>query len=143
LLFSTTHTNKETVRSINDIVGKSYGFFESLKLKGTGSKRMIIDEVSPNLISVINTVDDINYGNIELRPNGILIHIAKGHKNFTWAIPFYQLVIYKINGSSIHAQGKFVHFRANKTFKENKLFFDKMLNMKVKYDEQYNFKPIG
>jgi hypothetical protein len=143
LLFNTTHTNKETVRSINDIVGKSYGFFESLKLKGTGSKRMIIDEVSPNLISVINTVDDINYGNIELRPNGILIHIAKGHKNFTWAIPFYQLVIYKINGSSIHAQGKFVHFRANKTFKENKLFFDKMLNMKVKYDEQYNFKPIG
>lgn len=143
MLFSTTHTNKETVRSINDIVGKSYGFFESLKLKGTGSKRMIIDEVSPNLISVINTVDDINYGNIELRPNGILIHIAKGHKNFTWAIPFYQLVIYKINGSSIHAQGKFVHFRANKTFKENKLFFDKMLNMKVKYDEQYNFKPIG
>ena len=104
------------------MVGKPYGFFESLKLKGTGSKRMIVDEVSPNLKSVINVVDDINYENIELRPQGILIHFTKGHKNFTWAIPYYQLVIYKINGSSIHAQGKFVHFRNNKTFKENKKF---------------------
>lgn len=143
MLYNTTHTNKETVRAIDQMVGKPYGFFESLKLKGTGSKRMIIDEVSPNLKSVINAVDDINYGNIELRPQGILIHITKGHKNFTWAIPYYQLVIYKINGSSIHAQGKFVHFRNNKTFKENKKFFDKLLDIKVKFDEQYNFTSIG
>ncbi|PSG88342.1 hypothetical protein [Aurantibacter aestuarii] len=143
MLYNTTHTNKETVRAIDQMVGKPYGFFESLKLKGTGSKRMIVDEVSPNLKSVINAVDDINYGNIELRPQGILIHITKGHKNFTWAIPYYQLVIYKINGSSIHAQGKFVHFRNNKTFKENKKFFDKLLDIKVKFDEQYNFTSVG
>jgi hypothetical protein len=143
LLFNTTHKNKETVRIIDNLVGIPYGFFESLKLKGTGSKRMIIDEVSPNLKIVLNTVGDINYGNIELRPKGILIHITKGHKNFTWAIPYYQLVIYKINGSSIHAQGKFVHFRDNKTFKENKTFFDKLLDIKVKFDEQYNFINIG
>lgn len=143
MLYNTTHTNKETVRAIDQMVGKPYGFFESLKLKGTGSKRMIVDEVSPNLKSVINAVDDINYGNIELRPQGILIHMTKGHKNFTWAIPYYQLVIYKINGSSIHAQGKFVHFRNNKTFKENKKFFDKLLDIKVKFDEQYNFTSIG
>lgn len=143
MLFNTTHKNKETVRIIDNLVGIPYGFFESLKLKGTGSKRMIIDEVSPNLKIVLNTVGDINYGNIELRPKGILIHITKGHKNFTWAIPYYQLVIYKINGSSIHAQGKFVHFRDNKTFKENKTFFDKLLDIKVKFDEQYNFINIG
>ena len=143
MLFNTTHKNKETVRIIDNLVGIPYGFFESCKLKGTGSKRMIIDEVSPNLKIVLNTVGDINYGNIELRPKGILIHIIKGHKNFTWAIPYYQLVIYKINGSSIHAQGKFVHFRDNKTFKENKTFFDKLLDIKVKFDEHYNFTNIG
>ena len=64
MLYNTTHTNKETVRAIDQMVGKPYGFFESLKLKGTGSKRMIVDEVSPNLKSVINVVDDINYENI-------------------------------------------------------------------------------
>ncbi len=143
MLINTTHKSKENERLLNDIVGKAYGFIKSIKLKGTGSKRMIIDEVSPNLHSIVNKIGDINYGNIELRPDGILIHITKGQKNFTWAIPFYQLVIYKINGSSIHAQGKFVHFRDNKTFRENKSFFDRLLDIKVKYDQQYNFTQLG
>ncbi|MBQ0769296.1 MAG: hypothetical protein KBT58_08390, partial [Bizionia sp.] len=108
--------------------------------KGTGSKRMIIEEVSPNLRRVINNVSDINYASIELRPQGVLIHITKGLSNFTWAIPFYQLVIFKTNGSSIHAQGKYIHFKNNITFKENKKFFDKLFNEKVKFDEQYTFQ---
>jgi len=98
---------------------------------------MIIDDVSPNMKSMMNIVSDINYGNIELRPQGVLIMINQGLINFTWVIPFYQLVIYKTNGSSIHAQGRFVHFRNNKTFKENKKFFDKLLDAKVKYDMEY------
>lgn len=143
MLLNTTHYNKENNKRIDDRVGKAYSFFQSIKMKGVGSKRMIIDEVSPNLASVINKVADVNYGNIELRPNGILIHITKGLKNFTWAIPFYQLVIYRVNGSSIHANGKFVHFRNNKTYQENKAFFDRLIDIKVKYDEQYNFTSIG
>jgi|TARA_R110000751_G_scaffold7805_2_gene31453 hypothetical protein len=111
-------------------------------MRGVGSKRMIVDEVSPNMASILNTVSDTNYGNIELRPIGILIHITKGLKNFTWAIPYYQLVVYKTNGSSIHSNGKFIHFRNNKTFKENKKFFDKLMNEKIKYDEQFNFSPL-
>ncbi|WP_345739576.1 hypothetical protein [Winogradskyella flava] len=106
-------------------------------MKGVGSKRMIIDEVSPNMQSMMNVVSDINYANIELRPKGILVMINQGLKNFTWIIPYYQLVIYKVNGSSLHAQGRFIHFRNNKTFKENKKFFDKLLNEKVKYDMQF------
>lgn len=142
MLLNTTHTSKENKELINDIVGRSFGLVQNLKMNGVGSKRMIIDEVSPNLQSILNLTGDINYGNIELRPNGILIHITKGLQNFTWAIPYYQLVIYKVNGASIHANGKFVHFRSNTTFRENKKFFAKLLNEKVKYDEQYNFSPI-
>lgn len=140
MLFNTTHTNKETAKNIDKIVGDSYTFMQRIKLKGVGSKRMIIEEVSPNLRNVINSVSDINYGSIELRTQGILIHITKGLANFTWAIPFYQLVIYKTNGSSIHAQGKYIHFKNNITFKENKAFFDKLFNEKVKFDEQYKFQ---
>ncbi len=89
--------------------------------------------------SYLNTVSDVNYANIELRPIGILILINKGLKNYTWVIPYYQLVIYKTNGSSIHAQGRFIHFRNNKTFKENKSFFDKLLDLKIQYESQYSF----
>jgi hypothetical protein len=142
MLINSTYTSKENKELIKDIVGKPFSLIQNLKMNGIGSKRMIIDEVSPNLESVLNRTGDINYGNIELRPNGILIHITKGLQNFTWVIPYYQLVIYKVNGASIHANGKFVHFRSNKTFRENKKFFVKLLNEKVKYDEQYNFSPV-
>lgn len=140
MILDTTHTNKEHKVIISDIVGDRYSFFELLKRGSIGSKRMIIENVSPNLQQHLNTISDINYSNIEMRPNGILVYINKGLQNFTWVIPFYQLVIYKTNGMSIHAQGKFIHFRNNKTFRENKAFMDKLLDAKVKFDEQYNFQ---
>ena len=137
MILNTTLSNKENDQIINDLVGNSFSFLQKVKMKGVGSKRMIIEQVSPNMSSMLNKVADINYANIELRPKGILILINQGLKNFTWVIPYYQLVIYKTNGASIHAQGRFVNFRNNKTFKENKSFFNKMLNEKVKYDMTY------
>ena len=137
MILNTTHHNKDHKQIIDDLVGASFSLVQKLKMHGVGSKRMIVDEVSPNMQSMINEVSDINYANIELRPRGILIMITKGHKNFTWIIPYYQLVIYKINGSSIHAQGRYIHLRNNRMFRENKKFFDKMLDQKVKYDMNY------
>lgn len=139
MVFETTYSNPEITKSIDHIVGKPYSFFQALKLKGIGSKRMIIDNISPNLAQYLNTVSDINYANIELRPLGILIRINKGLQNFTWTIPYYHLVIFKTNGASIHAQGRYIHFRDNRTFKENKSFFKKMMNKKILFDEQYKF----
>lgn len=137
MILNTTHHNPDHKQIIADLVGGSFSLVQKLKMKGIGSKRMIIDEVSPNMQTMMNRVSDINYANIELRPKGILVMMNQGLKNFTWIIPYYQLVIYKVNGSSLHAQGRFIHFRNSKTFKENKKFFDKLLDEKVKYDMQY------
>lgn len=142
MILNSTHKNKDEKQILEDLVGRSFTLFESFKMKGVGSKRMIVNDVSPNLNEYLNTISDINYANIELRTGGILIYINKGLKNFTWAIPYYQLVLYKTNGASIHAQGRFIHFKNNKTFKENKSFFSKMLDQKIKYDMQYNFQHI-
>ena len=137
MLFNTTHTNSETKELINDFLGLPFSFFQSIKMGGVGSKRMIIDEVSNNFNSLMNKVSDLNYGNIELRPNGILIMINKGLENFTWVIPYRKLVIYKTYGLSIHADGKFIRFRDNKTYKENKSFFEKMIRLKAESHEKY------
>ena len=134
MILETTHSNKNNIELINDLVGKSFKLLERIKLKGIGSKRMIIQAVSPNLNNYLNTVADVNYANIELRPGGILIRINKGLQNFTWAIPYYQLVVYKTNGSSIHAQGRFINFKNNILLKENKGFLKKMMDLKIKYD---------
>ena len=139
MILNSTHNNKEHKPIINDLVGRPYSILESFRLKGIGSKRMIIEEVSINLKQYMNRVSDINYANIELRSGGIIIYINKGLQNFTWLIPYYQLVIYKTNGTSIHAQGCYIHFKNNQTFKENKSFFQKMMNEKITHDMQYNF----
>ncbi len=137
LVLDTTHHNKEHKQLFNDFVGKPYSILESLKRGGVGSKRMIVNELSPNLSFITNTVSDLNYANIELRRKGVLIRITKGLKNFTWAIPFYQLVFYKTDFTSIHAQGKYIHFKNTKTFKENARFFKNIMHEKIKFDEQY------
>ncbi|NRR92699.1 hypothetical protein HSX10_14080 [Winogradskyella undariae] len=142
MILNTTHYNAEHKTIISDLIGRPFSLVQKLRLRGIGSKRMIIDNVSPNMMSLMNKVSDTNYANIELRPKGILIMVNKGLKNFTWIIPFYQLVIYKTNGSSIHAQGRFIHFRNNITFKENKTFFNKLMDLKINYDLEYAI-PYG
>ena len=139
MIHNTTHFNQEAQSIFNDVLGHSYSFFKAIRIGGTGSKRMIIDEVSPNFKKYMNSVSDINYGNIEIREKGILIHINKGLKNFSWPIPFYQLHIYKTNGISFHAHGHFIHFKNNKLLKENKKFIDKIMNLKIENDQEYDF----
>ena len=142
MLINTTYNNKKNKALVDDKVGDAFTFIEIIKLRGIGSKRMQIDKVSPNMAHILNTISDANYGNIELRPKGILVLINKGLQNYTWIIPYYKLVLYKVNGSSIHADGKFIHFLNNKNLRENKKFFNKLINQKVNYDEQFNFFPI-
>ena len=142
MVLDTTYYNKEHKKSIDNFVGEPYTFFEALKRGGIGSKRMIVENVSPNLKNVLNTVSDINYANIEMRKKGILIHITKGHQNFSWAIPFYHLVIYKTNGMSLHAQGKFIHFKNSRNFEDNKSFFNNLLSEKILFEERYKL-PVS
>ena len=137
MIHDTTYTNKEVSVFFNDLLGKPYTIIKSLKLGGVGSKRMMIYQVSPGFSSIMNTVSDINYGNIELREKGILVHINKGLKNFSWAIPFYQLHIYNTETFSIHAQGNFVKFTKNKLLRENKKFLGKLVDLKIENNKLY------
>jgi hypothetical protein len=138
VIFNTTFKNRDADSTINDLIGERYSFLKAIKLKGIGSKRMIVDDVSIGFKKILNTVSDINYGNIEIREKGILIHLNKGLKNYSWAIPFYQLHFYKTSGFSVHAQGNFVRFKNNKLLKENKKFLDRILQLKIKNDENYS-----
>lgn len=141
MVLETTYKEKKYDELIDDLVGKRFGLFQAIKMKGIGSKRLAIENVSMNMKNFVNTLADTTFANIELRPIGILIRINKGLRNFTWIIPYYQLVIYKSNGSSIHAQGRFIQFKNDRNFKENKAFFNKMLDKKIKYDAQFQFHP--
>lgn len=137
MILNTTYTDKDNEATINELVGKSFSLWEKLKLKGTGSGRMIITDVSPRLERALLNGSDINYANIELRPKGILVRITRRLDNFTWIIPYYQLYTYLTNGLSIHGQGEFLHFRNDRFLKNNKDFIKKMLNLKVIFTKDY------
>ena len=138
MILDITHTNREHKEIIKDLVGRHFSFIKALKLRGIASKKMKIYDVSPNFKNYINHNNDSSFVYIELRPFGIIIKTDNGIKNFVWIISYHQLVIYKTNGISIHAQGRFIRF-GNKVEEENKAFFDKLLDQRVKYKLQHNF----
>ena len=82
MVLDTTYYNKEHKQIFNNFVGKPYTFFESIKRRGVGSKRMIVDKVSPNLNPILNTVSDLNYANIEMRKKWYFDTHYKGFKKF-------------------------------------------------------------
>ena len=137
MIFSTTHTNKEAKELTNDLLGLPFSFYQSLKMGGIGSKRMIIEETSQNIVDYTNKISDVNYANIELRPEGIIVLLNKGLNNYNWVIPFRQLVIYKSDRLSIHAQGKYICFKNNMLYRENKKFIAKMIDLKTTHQEKY------
>ena len=103
MMYNTTHKNDEIAQLINTKVGPPFSFLERIKHKGIGSKRMKVVTTSFQLMKYLNKVSDINYLNVELRPKGIILHITKGLQSFSWPIPFYQLVFFKGDDFSFHA----------------------------------------
>lgn len=131
MLFNITYTDKDDIAEINKMVGKSLRFIPALKLKGTGSGRMIIEDVSERFKNILTKVSDLNYGNIELRPRGIIIYITKQLEQFCWVIPYYKLTVFNGNYFSIHSDNNFIRFRKDVKYRENKKFIDKMMHLKV------------
>ena len=139
MILDTTHRNNDTSLLINDIVGKPFSFLKTIKMKGTVSKKMVIEESSDNMKDYLNNIFDATYANIELRPLGILVRIIKGLTNFTWVIPYYQLVMYKGDYSSLYAQGRFIRFRKDGSFENSKSFLHKLMKLKARYESKYDF----
>lgn len=141
MILDTTYTNQDNDNLIKDLLGKPYSYLKWLKFKGIRCKNLIIDEVSPNFNDYFNNYSDTN-ANLELRPYGVIVKFEIGSKNYSWVIPYYHLAIYKTNGISFHANGRFIHFKNNKFLKKNKPFFNALLDLKAKSELQYIFTPI-
>ena len=130
MIYNRTYFDNDDAKEINNILGKSFSFLQTLKFRGIGSSRFIIDSVSKKLSHTINKVSDINYCSIELRPKGILVNITQQINLFSWAIPYYKLVIFDSNTFSIHADGSYVKIIKDKKYSNNKSFITKMLKFR-------------
>lgn len=127
-IFDTTHNLRKTVEEMNALMGKSFPFIQRIKQGGIGSKRMIIETTSPVFLPYINPSHYLTFSNIEIRPNGILVHIHKSLDNFAWAILFKDLELVLLDDEiQIEAEEESILFRSG--YKINRKFFDKLLEL--------------
>ncbi|MEC7998576.1 MAG: hypothetical protein VX128_01505 [Bacteroidota bacterium] len=132
-LYNITYKNKETEKEINAEMGKPFGLIEKLKLGGIGSRRMIIENFSEDIKNLKLKVSGIQYANIELRPNGIIVHINQGIYTHAWTIPYFRLSVFNGDFFTIHGGGSHIQFNKEKSWKENKEFLQKIVKLKSEF----------
>jgi hypothetical protein len=130
MVFDTTYKNEDYDIESAALVGKPFGLLERIKQGGIGSGRFMIQEISAKLNLGKLKFSEIDYGNIELRPQGIIVHYTQKNERFAWVVPYYRLVIYSTEVFTIHADGNFIQFLKNKNFRENTRFVEKMMRLK-------------
>tara|TARA_B100000614_G_scaffold248100_1_gene255686 strand:+ start:1429 stop:1842 length:414 start_codon:yes stop_codon:yes gene_type:complete len=132
-LYNITYKNKETEKEINAEMGRPFGLIEKLKLGGIGSRRMIIENFSEDIKNLALKVSGIQYANIELRPNGIIVHINQGIYTHAWTIPYFRLSVFNGDFFTIHGGGSHIQFNKEKSWKENKEFLQKIVKLKSEF----------
>ncbi len=130
MIFNTTYNNRDYDTESALLVGEKFSFIERIKLGGIGSGRLMIKHISPKLDIVKQQFSEIQYGNTELRPKGIIVHFTKKSARCSWVIPYYRLVIYNAQFFSIHANGNCIQFTKNKNYLNNKKFIYRMMHLK-------------
>jgi len=130
MIFNTTYKNEDYDIESASLVGDEFTLFQRIKQGGIGSGRLIIDKTSTKLNLSKLKFSETNYGNIELRPRGVIVHYTGKLERFSWIVPYYRLVIYNAQSFSIHANGNFIQFLKNKNYKENKKFINRMVQYK-------------
>ncbi len=138
MIYNSTYTDIEKDIETDNLVGKKYNLIKSIRLRGIGSKRLIVEELGINFKRLIQQKNDIIYSNIELRKKGIIVYVVDGQKRFTWVIPYYKLVIYKTPSFSIHSNGNFIRYSNKLNHKQNLVFFKKVLDHKFNFNKSNN-----
>lgn len=130
MILDTTYMPEDKVALINEKVGESYSLIQRIKMGGAGSHRMVIEEHSPNFMSILRRNNSTDYCSIELRPGGIIVHIHKRLNSYAWLVPYHLMSIFKSNTFSIHAAGEFLKLRMDKNYDVNRKLLDRMMEMK-------------
>ncbi len=137
MVFDTTHPNEDFDQLAKSALGPAFGLVDRFKLGRIGSGRMIIHSYSSGFYPLKNSLQDLLYGNIELRPKGIIVYGINGGKRMAWVIPYQELIIFDSDHFSIHAQGLVIKFLKNRNYDENKVFIRMMMQKRLQWLSQF------
>jgi len=117
-------------RKINKLVGPPFSFLARYRMGGIGSHRMNIKSYSMGFEKLLLVNSNSLVGNIELRPNGIIVHISQRYHRFSWVLPYYRFSVFQSEGFTFHDNGEYIRFSLDAYFEKNKNFFKRMFNAK-------------
>ena len=129
-----SYNSKKNKATLFELVGRPLSLLERLKLRGIGSNKLVITDASTEIIELLRLDNNINYCNIEIRKNGIVIRFRSLLETYGLIIPYYKLVIYK-GESKIYSFFKDQHYIKFLVNNKNTTLFVKKVN-KLKTDYQ-------
>ena len=129
MILNISYQSKSQERDINDYVGLSYTFWESLKMGGSGSQKLIINDCHEIFDPYLKQLHSTKYCNIELRPRGIGLRFRYKLEAIGWFIP-YTTLDYHHEDFSLKIQdqltGFFMNLKASHRNRINLKFMNKM-----------------
>ena len=133
MLRNVSYKNDKQQNEINEFVGKPFSLFERLKQKGIGLGKLIIIKASKEIENLLVLDQNINQCNIERRPNGIIIYFRVLLETYALIIPYYKLVVFKVDGDvyTFHIDHRMIKIKVNN--KKNHEFIRNILNEKANF----------
>jgi len=129
MILNISYQSKSQERDINDHVGLSYTFWESLKMGGSGSQKLIINDCHEIFDPYLKQLHSTKYCNIELRPRGIGLRFRYKLEAIGWFIP-HTTLDYHHEDFSLKIQdqltGFFMNLKASHRNRINLKFMNKM-----------------
>lgn len=138
MLVNISYNDKKLIQTINDLVGSPFGFFENLKMGGTGSPRLDILKSSAEISTLLDYDNNRNFCNIELRPKGVILRFRSILETYALVIPYYKLVFFKPDNSyTFHIDQHYISIAVSPKNKTVHTFITKILAQKAKLAPTY------
>ena len=128
-----SYNSKKNNILLLELVGRPFSFIERLKLGGIGSNKLVIADASKEIVELLRLDNNVNYCNIEIRKNGLIIRFRSLLETYGFIIPYYKLIIYKgeSNIYSLYKDTSYIKFFADN--KSTSLFMKKIIRLKTDY----------
>ena len=93
----------------------------------------MIADASKEIVELLRLDNNVNYCNIEIRKNGLIIRFRSLLETYGLIIPYYKLIIYKgeSNIYSLYKDTNYIKFFVDN--KSTSLFMKKIIRLKIDY----------
>jgi len=141
MVINITYPSRKTEAEIAKIAGPAYSFIERIRLKGNGSRKMVLVDCSESIKQLLHDFKDTKYCNIEIRKQGLVVGFQSTMRIYAWVIPYYQLTLFH-DGENLTVYSLQDHIKMKAAFNGSieKKFLLKIMSLKAQFLQSQDFR---